>query len=95
MIVKSLKEERIFTGLDYLFSELFIGLTKDGESKVENISGIGIDTWGVDYTIYDNDGKLLNNPIAYRDARTNGIMEKVIEIYSKEKIYATTRIQFL
>ncbi|MCP5062164.1 MAG: rhamnulokinase [Ignavibacteriae bacterium] len=87
--------EHIYWDLDYLFSELLIGLTKVGESKVKNIIGIGIDTWGVDYALYDYEDKLLNNPIAYRDARTNGIMEEVFEIYSKEKIYLTTGIQFL
>jgi len=89
------ENEHIYWDLEYLFSELLIGLAKVGESKIENICGIGIDTWGVDYALYDNDEKLINNPIAYRDTRTNGLMEQVFEIYSKEKIYETTGIQFL
>ncbi|MEE9430465.1 MAG: rhamnulokinase [Melioribacteraceae bacterium] len=81
--------------LDYLSSELIKGLKIIGESKTEYIYGIGIDTWGVDYALYDDEDKLLNNPIAYRDARTNGIMEKVFKISSKKNIYNLTGIQFM
>ena len=89
------KNNHIFWDLDYLFAELIKGLRKVAELGKENILGLGIDTWGVDYALFnDNDG-LLNNPYAYRDSRTNGVMEKVFEIISKKKIYEQTGIQFL
>ncbi len=81
--------------LNYLFSELVKGLTKIGEKHIKNILGIGIDTWGVDYALFDKNDNLLNNPIAYRDSRTNGLMEEVFEIIPKEKIYEKTGIQFM
>jgi len=87
--------KHIYWDLDYLFTELIRGFRKVGEGETKSISSIGIDTWGVDYALYDDEGKLLNNPIAYRDARTNGIMEKVFKIFSKEKIYKQTGIQFM
>src|SRR4051812_41938771 len=44
------------------------------------IDGIGVDTWGVDYGLLGGDGTLLENPRHYRDARTNGIMDKLFEV---------------
>src|SRR5258705_6610125 len=38
------------------------------------LDGIGIDTWGVDYSLVGPDGGLCANPRHYRDPRTNGIM---------------------
>jgi sugar (pentulose or hexulose) kinase len=37
----------------------------------------GVDAWGVDYGLIDAEGRLLEEPICYRDGRTAGIMEDV------------------
>ncbi len=41
------------------------------------IDAIGIDTWGVDYALLNAQGDLLGNPYCYRDARTDGMLERV------------------
>lgn len=51
------------------------------------LDGIGIDSWAVDYGLLDGDGRLLGNPVHYRDART----DNAVEI---ESFYATTGIAF-
>ncbi len=56
---------------------------------------IGIDTWGVDFGLLDKDGRLLENPVHYRDSRTDTIMEEVFAILPKEEIYARTGTQFM
>lgn len=59
------------------------------------LSGIGVDCWGVDYALLGEHGELLQNPYHYRDSRTQGVMEEVFQRVSKEEIYAATGIQFM
>ena len=49
--------------------------------------GIGIDTWGVDYCLLDKAGALISNPYHYRDSRTEGMIDRVLESVSRERIY--------
>ena len=59
------------------------------------LSGIGVDAWGVDYALLGERGELLQNPYHYRDRRTEGVMEEVFRKVSKEDIYRATGIQFM
>lgn len=56
---------------------------------------LGIDTWGVDFGLLDSNGKLLGNPVNYRDERTSGMFEKVFEKVPKEEVFAQSGIQFM
>ncbi len=89
------KNNHLYWDLDYLFNELITGLSKIDEKIKKEILSIGIDTWGVDYAFIDEDGEIIDNPFAYRDSRTNGIMKEVFNIIPKRKIYEHTGIQFL
>ncbi len=66
----------------------------DGWEKIE-LAGIGVDAWGVDYALLGESGELLENPYHYRDRRTEGVMEQVLEKVDKEEIYKATGIQFM
>lgn len=72
-----------------------MGIKKAIKYAHAEISGIGIDSWGVDFGLIDAHGKLIENPYHYRDSRTNGIMEKAFELMSKSEIYENTGIQFM
>jgi rhamnulokinase len=59
------------------------------------LTSVGVDSWGVDYGLLDSDGNLVEDPIAYRDDRTAGMMEEVFGRLPREEIFARTGIQFL
>ena len=54
----------------------------------------GVDSWGVDYALIDAHGALVEEPICYRDSRTDASMDEVFAIVSRDEIYGRTGIQF-
>jgi len=76
-----------------LWAGVLDGLRVAGQSGP--LSGIGVDSWGVDYALLDEDGALLGDPVHYRDARTDGIAEVVDEIVPADELYALTGVQRL
>ena len=78
-----------------LFHEICQGLTVAGRDRRLALDGIGIDTWGVDCALLGADGSLCGNPRHYRDARNNGVLEKVLGVLPREEIFAHTGVQFM
>ena len=76
-----------------IFHEIKQGLKKAAQLKDVEITSIGIDTWGVDGAWLDKDGKLLTNPVHYRDNRTSEIMEDFYTHITDSKLYDITGIQ--
>ena len=80
----------------HLFSEIKHGLTRAAETHGAGFISIGIDTWAIDYGLLDAEGGLLGNPFAYRDARTEGMMEQVFARISQQEIFEQSGgVQFL
>ena len=76
-----------------LFYEIKQGIIK--ARMAGGFDSIGIDTWGVDFGLIDKEGKLMENPIHYRDARTVGMVDEAFKTMPREKIYGITGIQFM
>ena len=76
-----------------LFGDITAGLRKAGAAG--DVASIGVDTWGVDFGLLDERGRLLANPVHYRDARTDGMVERAFSLVPRDEIYATTGIQFM
>ncbi|TXC90569.1 rhamnulokinase [Metabacillus litoralis] len=87
------RNEHFCWDIEALFQEIKVGINKCNELNIKPES-IGIDTWAVDFVLLDENDNLLTDAVAYRDPRTDGIMEEVFEIMSKEKLYLETGIQF-
>lgn len=76
-----------------LYHEIKQGILKGNAAG--GFDTIGFDTWGVDFGLVDADGRLLENPVHYRDERNNGQMDVAFDIVGKENLYQKTGIQFL
>ena len=59
------------------------------------VTSLGVDSWAVDYGLLDREGRLLEDPICYRDDRTRDAIEEVGAVVPLEEIFARTGIQFL
>ncbi len=78
-----------------LWHEIQRGIRAAATVGITDLDGIGVDTWGVDFSFLGEGGALLGNPFHYRDSRTDGIMDEVFRIVSADEIYAATGIQFM
>ena len=77
-----------------IWHEIKEGLRKAADLG-EPVQGLGLDTWGCDFGLLDAQDRLLGNPVHYRDARTNGILEEAFRIQTRDEIFARTGIQFI
>jgi sugar (pentulose or hexulose) kinase len=68
-----------------LYREILDGLRAAGP-----VTSVGVDSWAVDYGLVDETGALLGNPVHYRDARTDGVPERVVAALGAERLYGTT-----
>ena len=78
--------------IDMLFRETLIGLAKCKEAGYVPKT-VGIDTWGVDFVLLDENDSLLGNAVAYRDERTNGMYQVADKILPPEVVYRRCGIQ--
>lgn len=89
------KDGSLFWDFPALCGEIKEGLKK-ALALEPAISGIAIDTWGVDYVLYRRaTGQAVRLPYNYRDVRTVDIPEKVFKTISQSDIYKRTGIQFM
>lgn len=79
--------------LDELTSHIQTALGLVKEHETEPLS-IGVDTWGVDYVLLDHFGKPLEQPVAYRDKRTEGKIDEFAELMPKQLLFRKTGINF-
>jgi len=60
----------------------------------EEIHGLAVDSWGVDYVLLDEHDRPVATPFHYRDHRTDGAMEQVCERIGRDRIFRRTGVQF-
>jgi len=72
-----------------LYSELKMGL-QYSVKKYKNIISMGLDTWGADFGFIDKNGKLISNPVHYRDEKRSNDANKLYKIISREELFKLT-----
>lgn len=78
-----------------LYDHLLKGLKAYVKVLGPEVHGIGVDSWGVDYCLLDDQGKLAGNAYHYRDNRTAGTPDMIEDIFSNKQLYEITGVQML
>lgn len=78
----------------FLYNEIIKSL-KIAKTQKQDIQSIGIDTWGVDFVCFGEDGEPLRMPYSYRDVRTAGAPERFFKKMPQKALYEKTGIQIM
>ncbi len=82
----------IYWDVLHLWRNIQQGIEK---GKAHDPASIGVDTWALDYALLDAQGALLANPVMYRDARTDGMMDAVYARVPRREVFEQTGIQMM
>lgn len=78
--------------MDNLWNGIIGGL-KACKEKGMIPRSVGIDTWGVDFVLLDENDTVIGDAVAYRDSRTAGMDKLVEQKIPMEQLYKRTGIQ--
>lgn len=85
--------DRIEWNLEYLWSEISHGLTDLAADHPP--ASVGVDSWGVDFGLYDHKNLLVENPLAYREQARIDAYERVTHQLGNDFLYENTGSQVL
>jgi rhamnulokinase len=78
-----------------LFVEIQEGLKKAVVCCSNDLTSLGLDTWGVDYGLLDRNDRLVGLPYHYRDHRNDTMLDEAFRRVPRGEIFAATGIQFM
>ena len=81
--------------LHRLFDETLVGLRAAAATATAEIDSLAVDSWAVDFGLLDGQGRLLEQPRHYRDARRAGATDAVYSHIPPRELYERTGIQLL
>jgi len=73
---------------------LALGLPRLGQA-FPTVESIGVDTWAVDYALFDVPHEPIDDPISYRDDRTAAAVATVHAAMAPEELFARNGLQHL
>jgi rhamnulokinase len=85
----------LFWNLAKILAGVNEGLRQCAMTATEGIRSVGVDGWAVDYVRIDADGKPLEDPYCYRDARNVAAEAAVHKLIAPETLRALTGIQLM
>lgn len=79
-------EGELFWDILRIFTDVKDGI-RIAVRKYKNIVSLGIDTFGCDFGFIDEKGRLIGNPLHYRDKKQHDLSSKMHEILSEEELF--------
>jgi rhamnulokinase len=88
------REGRWIWDLPFLWKNILKAMQSCAGQGETRLSGIGVDTWGVDFGLLNADGQLLADPMCYRDPVTDGVERHIGSAISQGELYRLTGMPF-
>ena len=79
--------------IEGIYKQIVFSINK-ALKQFPDILSIGVDSWGVDYVLLDKEDRLIEQPYAYRDTRTEGMQEAWAQIMPDYETFERTGINF-
>jgi rhamnulokinase len=76
-----------------LFGDVLDGLRV--AAREATVDSVAVDSWGVDFGLLDSAGRLVQNPVHYRDVRRAAAVDGVFARVPARELYERTGIQML
>ena len=77
-----------------LYQDVLHGLGA-AASEAGHVDSVAVDSWAVDFALIDSKGRLVQNPVHYRDARRARAMDGVLMRVPARELYDRTGIQLM
>jgi len=77
-----------------LYQDVLDGLRAAGR-EAGRVDSVAVDSWAVDFGLVDRNGRLVQNPVHYRDGRRARAMAHVLERVPARELYERTGIQLM
>jgi rhamnulokinase len=74
----------------HLWSGVLGSLRAAARRGAADLAGVGVTTWGIDFGLLSAQGRLLENPVCYRDARTEGMDAAIRARLDERRFYGIT-----
>ena len=76
-----------------LYDDVVAGLRAAG--REHEVDSVAVDSWAVDFGLLDHHGRLIQNPVHYRDARRAAAVDSVLGRIPARELYERTGIQLI
>jgi rhamnulokinase len=77
-----------------LYQDVLHGLAAAAR-EAGHVDSVAVDSWAVDFALIDSKGRLVQNPVHYRDARRARAMDGVLMRVPARELYERTGIQLM
>jgi rhamnulokinase len=77
-----------------VYGDVLDGL-RAARRETGSVDSLGVDSWAVDFGLLDRQGRLVQNPVHYRDARRANAVERVLAEIPAHELYERTGIQLI
>lgn len=86
------EKQQKYWDIEKILEEICVGVDLATNTE-QNITSIGVDSWGVDFVLLDKNSQIIGKPVSYRDMRTLNVIDELDSLIKPYELYEKTGIQ--